>query len=50
MNLSPNDMDEMSLWQLVACIEGVSKSRQKSTKSIDDIDDERLRSLGIEGF
>lgn len=51
MGFSPRDVDEMSLWEFSACRAAYSKHHGgKAQKQASDVDESRLRELGIEGF
>lgn len=47
MGFTPRQIDEMSVWEFVACSDGYSG---KSRRSEADIDESRLAAMGIEGF
>jgi hypothetical protein len=41
----------MSLWEFAACMDGIARFHGgKKDVATGDIDDDRLRELGIEGF
>lgn len=52
MGFTPAQVDKMSLWEFMACADGVSKANghKKSATGGDDVSDEKLRSMGVEGF
>jgi len=51
MGYTPRQVDEMTLWEFECCFDAHQKQNGKSKKSGNgDIDDHRLREMGIEGF
>jgi len=51
MGFSPAQVREMSLWDFMACSDGWQLANgAKETPSADDISDDRLADMGIEGF
>lgn len=50
MGFTPVQVDRMSLWQFCAALHGWQISNGQKEKPLGDIDDDRLREMGIEGF
>lgn len=51
MGFTPAQVDRMTLWEFMACLDGyVASQGGEATRPAADIDDDRLRALGIEGF
>lgn len=52
MGFTPAEIDRMSLWEFLACSEGYAAAHggEKQSGHVGDIDDERLRAMGVEGF
>lgn len=51
MGFTPRQVDEMSLWEFVACCDGFSEAQgAKQRPDGGDIEDADLRALGVEGF
>lgn len=51
MGFTPAQVDDMGLWEFLACKEGYEIAHGgKKPKGSGDIDEDRLRELGIEGF
>ncbi len=47
MRFTPRQIDEMSVWEFIACTDGVGgKTRPGDV----DLDDQDLAEMGIEGF
>ena len=40
----------MTVWEFSACVAGWNKANGKSSKKQGDIDEARMRELGIKGF
>lgn len=50
MGFTPREVDQMTAWEFLACIEGVEAHNGAKPRAENDMDDERLAALGIEGF
>lgn len=54
MGFTPAQVDEMGLWEFVACFEGYKTAHggKKKGEAVDpdSVSDDELRALGIEGF
>ncbi|MGB0855028.1 MAG: hypothetical protein ACPGSI_17155 [Pikeienuella sp.] len=50
MGFTPAQVDEMSLWEFSCCRSAYSAHHGGETQKRGDIEEDRLRELGIEGF
>lgn len=51
MGFRPRDVDEMSVWEFTACVDGYAEANGgKKRSGGGDISEERLAELGIVGF
>lgn len=50
MGFSPREVDDMTVWEFIACAEGVKESRKTEEDAPPPMGDEDLAALGIEGF
>lgn len=52
MGFRPRDVDEMGLWEFMACLDGYVEANggKKRGGGDADIDDSRLREMGVKGF
>lgn len=51
MGFTPRQVDEMSAWEFQCCVVGYQEANgQKAKSGGGDIDEARLREMGIEGF
>lgn len=51
MGFTPQQVDEMTLWQFTACIEGYAAAHGgRKRRSEGDLPEEELKNMGIEGF
>jgi len=47
MGFSPRDVDQMSMWEFMACCDGFRVSKGGK---VSEVESDRLRAMGIEGF
>lgn len=52
MGFTPAQVDAMSLWQYLACLDGyrAAHSGQEKSEPLGDLDETELRAMGIVGF
>lgn len=51
MGFTPAQVDGMTLWEFTVCMDGyIASQGGEAARPTVDIDDDRLRALGIEGF
>lgn len=51
MGFTPQQVDRMTLWQFMACLDGYNAAHGGKKKSAGgDVEEHELRELGIEGF
>lgn len=50
MGFTPRQVDQMSAWEYAACVGGFDRDEAKRKGEFADVDDHRLREMGIEGF
>lgn len=51
MGFTPEQIDRMSPWEYAACCDGFERAHGgKSRQAGRELDDSRLREMGIEGF
>lgn len=52
MGFTPEQVDRMSLWQFLACLDGFRASRGERPRAApgEGFDEHELRALGVEGF
>lgn len=50
MGFTPQQVNEMSAWEFSACAEGFRSDADAGRGEPSDIDDHRLREMGIKGF
>jgi len=50
MGFTPQQVDQMSAWEFVACKQGYTRSHSPKASSATPMDDSRAAALGIEGF
>jgi len=50
MSFTPAEVNEMTYWEYVCCLSGVSKARGQADPKRGDMEVDRMRELGIEGF
>lgn len=50
MGFTPAQVDAMSCWEWAACCDGFDRAHGGKPKGSGDIDDARMREMGIAGF